>query len=105
MTDEQLLTLLQQVVTKQDGTVVTQGGGVESVKQYAETMRNMTIAEKRNFLIESGVKKEELDKLSDEEINSVLNQLIDQTLQEQGIENTALPNDENSTVLDENTKE
>src|SRR3989339_1853572 len=32
MTDEQLLTLLQQVVTKQDGTVVTQGGGVESVK-------------------------------------------------------------------------
>ncbi|OGY86642.1 MAG: hypothetical protein A2233_04355 [Candidatus Kerfeldbacteria bacterium RIFOXYA2_FULL_38_24] len=55
------------------------------VQDYAQSLRDATPAEKRSFLLQSGAKQEDLDKLTDEQVNEALNSMIDETLKEQDL--------------------
>lgn len=81
LSDEELLEALQQL----SSATSNGSNGISEAQQYAESIRALSTDEKRDFLRQAGVTNENIDGLSDEEVELLLNDIIDEILEEEGL--------------------
>lgn len=91
LTDDELVKLVQETMKNQEdaSTNPTAQGGdtgtVEGAQQYADSLRGLTTDEKRKFLLDSGLSQEQIDQFTDEQVEALINQTVEETLKDQGI--------------------
>lgn len=80
LSDEEVITLYKELVTQQQ-----KADGVTNAQDYAESINNLSPAEKKQLLIESGVSEDEVNALSDDQLDELFTQLINEVLEEEGL--------------------
>lgn len=69
-------------IFEESSALVEQGGNaIVNVKEQADQIRALSTDEKRKFLLETGVPQAEIDALTDEQVEQLVNQSVDEALQ------------------------